>query len=69
MFTKNTIRNFGRHGVTANASRDMRITGNTLSGFGGVGMRCSPSCSDVVVSGNTGLDVGASDRSDGDVNR
>ena len=69
VFTKNTIRNFGRHGVTANASRDMRITGNTLSGFGGIGMRCSPSCSEMVVSGNTVLDGGAPERAGGDVNR
>ncbi|MBQ2632263.1 MAG: hypothetical protein IJG13_21500, partial [Kiritimatiellae bacterium] len=62
-------RNFGRHGVTVNASRDMRITGNTLSGFGGIGMRCSPSCSEMVVSGNTVLDVGAPERADGDVDR
>ena len=40
-FAKNTIRNFGRHGITAGAAHNVRITGGRLACLGGMGVSVS----------------------------
>ena len=58
-FAKNTLRNFGRGGVVATGARGVRISGNTLSGFGTCGMSGVADGADGnVVSGNSVSDEG-----------